>query len=318
MSIDNVGRVIDTEVASVASRVVRDPRGAYRIEPRERKLQHLEAMKAAIPRDADDETVDRALERIIGENDLLNSSWFGQGRRAARAVALISTGWGDATGFMISPELIMTNWHVLNDAAHAADPSVKVLYGYQNNDDGVRDRLGEVELPLDPDTFFAADERLDYAIVAVGATPDGAPLDQTFGHLPLNGAPSKAIAGSALNIIQHPGGQLKKIAIRNNIATVVKADDLIVYLTDTNPGSSGSPVLNDNWQVVALHHSSQDATDAAGNRIDINGNPVTDRTPEYLRYWVANEGIRISSIVKHLLSRSFTPAEQQLIRNAVI
>ena len=28
-----------------------------------------------------------------------------------------------------------------------------------------------------------------------------------------------------------------------------------VYLADTLPGSSGSPVLNNRWEVVALHHS---------------------------------------------------------------
>ncbi|MGL4649089.1 MAG: trypsin-like peptidase domain-containing protein, partial [Caldilineaceae bacterium] len=27
------------------------------------------------------------------------------------------------------------------------------------------------------------------------------------------------------------------------------------YLTDTLPGSSGSPCFNDRWEVVALHHS---------------------------------------------------------------
>ena len=28
-----------------------------------------------------------------------------------------------------------------------------------------------------------------------------------------------------------------------------------IYLADTQPGSSGSPVLNRHWEVVALHHS---------------------------------------------------------------
>jgi V8-like Glu-specific endopeptidase len=29
----------------------------------------------------------------------------------------------------------------------------------------------------------------------------------------------------------------------------------VQYTTDTLPGSSGSPVFNDNWEVVALHHA---------------------------------------------------------------
>jgi len=31
--------------------------------------------------------------------------------------------------------------------------------------------------------------------------------------------------------------------------------DRVHYLADTQPGSSGSPVLNRYWEVVALHHS---------------------------------------------------------------
>ena len=57
-----------------------------------------------------------------------------------------------------------------------------------------------------------------------------------------------------VNIIQHPGGLPKQIAIYHNI--VVFADlGRVQYLTDTMPGSSGSPVFNNEWQVVAMHHS---------------------------------------------------------------
>ena len=30
---------------------------------------------------------------------------------------------------------------------------------------------------------------------------------------------------------------------------------MVQYVTSTLPGSSGSPVFNDNWEVVALQHS---------------------------------------------------------------
>lgn len=58
-----------------------------------------------------------------------------------------------------------------------------------------------------------------------------------------------------LNIIQHPVGQPKKIAIRNNLATRADSPELR-YFTATLGGSSGSPVFNDNWRVVGIHRGS--------------------------------------------------------------
>jgi V8-like Glu-specific endopeptidase len=57
-----------------------------------------------------------------------------------------------------------------------------------------------------------------------------------------------------VNIIQHPGGGPKQIALYHNV--VVSANvDRVQYLTDTMPGSSGSPVFDSAWQLVAIHHA---------------------------------------------------------------
>ena len=47
-------------------------------------------------------------------------------------------------------------------------------------------------------------------------------------------------------IIQHPSGLDKQIAMSHNFVT---------YSDDSNPGSSGSPVFNETWEVVALHNT---------------------------------------------------------------
>ena len=57
-----------------------------------------------------------------------------------------------------------------------------------------------------------------------------------------------------MNVIQHPSGGPKQIAVTNN--RVLKLHDpFIHYMTDTLPGSSGSPVFLDSWRVVAIHHA---------------------------------------------------------------
>ena len=55
-------------------------------------------------------------------------------------------------------------------------------------------------------------------------------------------------------IIQHPGGHLKKISMQNNFVAYADAN-LVQYTTSTEPGSSGSPVFDDDFQVIAIHHS---------------------------------------------------------------
>jgi V8-like Glu-specific endopeptidase len=89
-----------------------------------------------------------------------------------------------------------------------------------------------------------------------------------------------------LTIIQHPGGHYKKISLQNNFVEYV--DDFVVqYTTSTEPGSSGSPALSDDLDVVAIHHSGGQLTE-----------PSTKR--RYLR----NEGVRISAILADLRAKA--------------
>lgn len=53
-------------------------------------------------------------------------------------------------------------------------------------------------------------------------------------------------------MLGHPRGRSKRYGIRNNLVSGGTDTDLR-YFTDTEFGSSGSPVCNDRWEVVALH-----------------------------------------------------------------
>jgi endonuclease G len=72
-------------------------------------------------------------------------------------------------------------------------------------------------------------------------------------------------------------------------------------------------VFNDEWVLVAVHHSAEQAEDSQGRPIDVNGNPVTSETPDHLRDWIANAGIRVSRIVDHLRTLALVGEQAQLL-----
>jgi len=57
-----------------------------------------------------------------------------------------------------------------------------------------------------------------------------------------------------VNIIQHPAGRPKEISFQSNFVEYT-GGNVVQYVTSTLNGSSGSPVFNDGWEVVALHHA---------------------------------------------------------------
>ncbi|AIJ22731.1 DNA/RNA non-specific endonuclease [Amycolatopsis methanolica] len=233
------------------------------------------------------------LERIIRTDDLLGVGYLEGGVRAAKAVGRISIrddrgrlrGYG--TGSLVSPELLLTNHHVLADAATAACSVVE--FDYQDGADGLP--LPVRLLALDPVRFFAADPGLDFALVAVRATAaELAP----FGFNRLVEAEGKAIVGDFVTIVQHPNGERKQIALRENRIVDV-LERFLHYETDTEPGSSGSPVFNDQWEIVALHHASVPAPEKG----ELGG--------------VVNEGVRVSRLLAGLRARTFPPEQQALL-----
>ena len=233
------------------------------------------------------------LERVINTPDFVDVRYLEGGERAARSVGRLDirdsrgrlVGYG--TGSLVSQQLLLTNHHVLPDTDTAAASAIE--FNYQDGVDGKP--LQPVLLPLDPKTFFCTDEQLDFTLVAVAA--DDSALGP-FGFNRLIGQEGKAIPGDFVSIVQHPRGEKKQVALRDN--RVVDVLDLFLhYQTDTEPGSSGSPVFNDQWEIIALHHA---------------GVPAPEHTE--LGGWV-NEGIRVSQILRHLAGKRFPEQQQALV-----
>ena len=256
-------------------------------------------------------------ERIIGKDDRRklpeNEVQTAAGVPVARIVEIHGDGIepeGFGTGFMISPDLLMTNNHVLPSRRESEGCGANFGHDYVP---GGGLRRGEV-FELDTDSFFVTDEDLDFTITGVKrASLDGADLTG-FGHHPLIAETGKILIGKDVNIIQHPMGGGKQYATRGN-GLIDRLENFLHYETDTEPGASGSPVFNDFWEIVALHHSAVPLMN--GDVIQsVNGGPW-DGVSEDDVAWLANEGVRVSRILAHLQQVDLDKAGQTTLRDKV-
>jgi len=254
------------------------------------------------------------LERILHTaNDLMNINFLDRGSVVANSVGRIRVRLADGTqgygtGFLVSPRLLLTNHHVLPDAQSAS--LSRVEFDYEDSADGNPKQA--IAFDFDPDTLYFTDEYLDYSLVAVQPKSRSGIELKSFGWLPLIAAEGKVIVGESVSIIQHPNGEPKQVALREN-KVVDALPDFLHYETDTAPGSSGSPVFNDQWEVVALHHSGVPKKDSNGRILNLMGAPWTPNQGEQQVDWIANEGVRISRVIAHIQGQAVSAQAQSLI-----
>lgn len=255
------------------------------------------------------------LERILGRNDLMGVTFLNMGSRRARSVGRIVikssptrlAGYG--TGFLIWPGLIMTNNHVLKTSNTAGFS--RVQFNYEDDERGIRQT--PVEFELDPETFFFTSVELDFTLVAVQArSVDEDHELQSFGWNQLSSESGEILIGESVNIIQHPNGEPKQLALRENQVIGMPENRFLHYQTDTAPGSSGSPVYNDQWDLIALHHSGVPRKDSDGNILSIDGQIWKNSMGEHRIDWIANEGIRVAAIFAALKTAELADAQRQL------
>jgi endonuclease G, mitochondrial len=260
----------------------------------------------------------RDFENIMGRNDLLPVNYLTRGVMATAAVGRVDVpeefggngSWG--TGFLISPRLMITNNHVINSPEAARRAAIE--FGYERDANG-RFKTSR-RFRLDPDLAFITSDKnqLDYTLVALMPESDdrSARIDE-FGFLRLEPGIHKVRAGEFVTIIQHPNGEEKFIAIRENKVLQIGAgqagfgQDFLWYASDTAPGSSGAPAFNDNWQVVAVHHrgvpvikKDNGATLYQRTSGDWIAEDEAKALPADLLRWEGNEGVRVSSIVGNI------------------
>lgn len=245
------------------------------------ELLHLDIPAGKIGQDA--APTRKLYEAVIGRNDTLPRRFLAEGDKAARAIGRIvvqQAGGGVlyGTGALISRHLVITNHHVLESAESATGSAIEL--GYYEVEDGGSPPDRRV-FSLDPSKYFYSSSELDYTVVGVAEGTDGASTSD-YGHVELLADSGKALIGERVNIVHHAGGRAQSISIRANEVVDV-FDHWLHYAADTEPGSSGGAVFNDEWQIVAIHHASVPVEQGEG---------------------VVNEGIRVSAIVQDLMSQN--------------
>jgi V8-like Glu-specific endopeptidase len=220
--------------------------------------------------------------------------------RRARPIAYIRRADGaGGTGFLIAPDLLLTNWHVLHTSQEAS--TCTIWFNFNEGDAGKPERAGAECYTCNatgPGGFFYAspykqegadDDHLDFAIVRV-STPQ--PPGNKWGYVPVTESPS-APRNAALTIIQHPAHEPTYVG-RGAGQLKGRSEYVLHYLTDTYYGSSGAPVFNQTWELVGLHHA----------LFDFEGGEQLEDGSVAEGGKKANEGIFIGAILAHLKAKA--------------
>jgi endonuclease G, mitochondrial len=239
-------------------------RALEQIAPDGRPDDHAPADVEAAPR------VDGgALEIQIGDDDTLGIGFLLRGAVAARSVAKLrvhrhfdgnpsflagnAPDWGLGTGWLIGPDLLITNHHVIaarlprEPAATEADFGLQAASteaDFDHHDDSAQVKTVAVQ------ALEASDPVLDYAVLRLAAgAGDRSPLRLRTNPLL---RPQTSALRERVNVLQHPNGDPMRLGFRNNFV-VTGSVTRLSYLTDTAGGSSGAPISDDAWYVAGLH-----------------------------------------------------------------
>lgn len=216
-----------------------------------------------------------------------------------------STNYG--TGFLVGPDLVITNHHVMERVIDGSVPSTAVTlrFDYKHLASGQKlhgtpcklasDWLVDQSPPSASDGHDEApdpsSDELDYALLRLATAIGDAPLgEKAERDAPLRGwiAPAERCEfseGDPLFIVQHPEGKPIQVALDTDAILGVNGSGTRVrYTTNTEHGSSGSPCFNERWELVALHHF---------------GDP-SYHDPKY------NQGIPFDAIVDRLAGKGIT------------
>ncbi len=166
---------------------------------------------------------------------------------------------GIGTGVLVGKDLLLTCNHVFTKSQVQ---KAWVRFNYFKDNYLADSDVSVFELDLD---LVSYDNQLDYSLVRIKGQPR-----QTI----VKSVDTFLNTGDEIRIMHHPKG---KPMVISELGRIIEAEeDYLDHSVYTEHGSSGAPIFNRDWELIAIHRGELGSSHPAGSRRSPN---VTSGTP---------------------------------------
>ncbi|MCB0047693.1 MAG: trypsin-like peptidase domain-containing protein [Caldilineaceae bacterium] len=185
----------------------------------------------------------------------------------------VRNGGARGTGFLIGPDLVLTNYHVVADLIRGelAPSFVEMRFDLPAGMAGVLCPLAAENWLAaasggESDAFaHATPDHLDFALLRLERMVGDEIIDASEGTrrgwIPLPPDKPPMQPGEPLLMLGYPAGGTLKLSLDTSALMEMNPQGArIRYRTNSEPGSSGSPCFSLDWRLLALHQAGDPAT----------------------------------------------------------
>ncbi len=210
-----------------------------------------------------------ALERIVNDRSRFVdvTQFIARLQKLSGAICRVTAHDDIGTGFLVGRQAVLTNYHVVKTALEQAMPGEQILceFDFHGAAANLVSRKGAPGTAwIGPSSPYSQSDlrglgepdpgSLDFALILLDSG-----LENDREPLLLSDQPAIVSPLDPVAIIQHPGGDAQQIAW-GNVLEYPASGMRYRYDVTTLGGSSGSPVMSADLNLIALHHAADPAT----------------------------------------------------------
>jgi V8-like Glu-specific endopeptidase len=187
------------------------------------------------------------------------------GAQSVQAVCRVETDQKPiGTGFLVGRDLVLTNYHVFREVPGADSEAqlnnIRFNFGYLKEGDRIKesDRVRAAKTVTSPLASSLDYNGLDFVLIKLDE-----PIGDRLGYLKLDKHDPNV--GEELLILHHPSGWDMQFTQGKVVHAYDPQTQRLQHSVNTLGGSSGSPIFDETWHVVALHCAGSEE-EGSGNR----------------------------------------------------